>query len=186
MTAFDWKAGVGTASRVLPELGATLGVLVLANFGAAPELRVDGVPIGRMLLPPEAPRPEPAGSCIVGVATDAPLSSAQLCRVARRAGLGLGRTGSVAHHGSGEIFVAFSSSRAPRAVARERRAVELLPGSLLDGLFAATVEATEESVLNALWAAVDTTGRAGRRAHALPHDDVLRLLEAGDRLQSRP
>ena len=184
MTAFDWKAGIGTASRALHEPEATVGVLVLANFGAAAELRVDGVPVGRQLLPPDQDRPAPAGSCIAVVATDAPLSSAQLTRIARRAGLGLARTGSVAHHGSGEIFVAFSTSRAPRSLARERRPVELIPDRLLDPLFAATVEATEEAVLNALWAAVDIVGRNGRRAHALPHSPVLELLEASNRLQS--
>jgi D-aminopeptidase len=186
MIAFDWKAGIGTASRRLPELQATLGVLVLANFGAAPELRIDGVPIGRALVPQDRTRSTPAGSCIVVVATDAPLGSAQLSRIARRAGLGLARMGSVAHHGSGEIFVAFSTARTPRALAHVRRPVELLSDGLLDPLFAATVEATEEAVLNALWAAVDTTGRACRIAQALPHDRVLELLQASDRLQSRP
>ena len=93
----------------MPELGCTLGVLALTNFGGSRELRIDGVPVGRMLAPAEG-RPKEAGSCIVVVATDAPLAPAQLERVARRAGLGLARTGSVAYHGSGEIFVAFATT----------------------------------------------------------------------------
>ena len=106
-----YKGGIGTSSRVVPS-GATVGVLVLANFGAPRDLRIDGVPVGRLLGRRAAGgRPRPAGSCIVVVATDAPLHAAQLERVARRAGLGLARTGSVAHHGSGEIFLAFSTAR---------------------------------------------------------------------------
>jgi D-aminopeptidase len=110
-----------------------------------------------------------AGSCIVVVATDAPLGSAQLERVARRAGLGLARTGSSGHHGSGEIFLAFS-------IAPEASDVRL------DPLFTATVDATEEAVVNALWAAEDTVGRAGREVRALPRDEVLTLLARHDRL----
>jgi D-aminopeptidase len=169
MVCFDHKGGIGKASRVA---GATVGVVALTNFGRARELRVDGVPIGRLLDPPPAGR-GPAGSCIVVVATDAPLTSAQLERVARRAGLGLARTGSVAHHGSGEIFVAFSTARA---------ATPLHDGAI-DPLFAATVDATEEAVLNALWSAQTTTGREGRVIHALPHDPVLELLAANGRLE---
>ena len=182
MVCFGWKGGIGTSSRVLPELDCTLGVLVLANFGAAPELRVDGVPVGRLLAAGEA-RPEPAGSCIAVLATDAPLGPHQLERAARRAGLGLARTGSTAHHGSGEIFVAFSTSgRRPRGERGPRATIEMVPDGALDPLFQATVDAAEESVLNALWAASDTTGREGRVARGLPHDDVLELLEAQGRL----
>jgi D-aminopeptidase len=97
MVCFDRKGGIGTASRRAG--GATVGVLVLANFGAARELRIDGVPVGRLLDPPETVRGA-AGSCIVVVATDAPLAPAELERVARRAGLGLARTGSSGHHGT--------------------------------------------------------------------------------------
>jgi D-aminopeptidase len=184
MIAFDWKAGIGTASRALPELDATVGVLVLANFGAAGQLRVDGVPVGRTLDPAAPTRPGPAGSCIVVVATDAPLSPAQLARLARRAGLGLARTGSVAHHGSGEIFVAFSTRRYPRDTETARLSIQIVPASRLDELFEATVESTEEAVLNALWAATGTSGRDERVVPALPHDEVLELLRAGGRLQS--
>ena len=167
MVCFDWKGGIGTSSRVVG--GATVGVLVLTNFGDRHQLRVDGVPVGRLLGGESTLSREPAGSCIAVVATDAPLGSADLARLARRAGLGLGRTGSVAHHGSGEIFMAFST-------ARSSSRVDLNP------LFAAAVEATEEAVLNALWHAERTTGREGRVADALPHDEVLELLSQHGRL----
>jgi D-aminopeptidase len=163
MTCLGWKGGIGSASRIAGE--HVVGVLVLANFGGARQLRVAGVPVGEV-MPGEA-RADPAGSCIAVVATDAPLSPASLERVARRAGLGLARTGSVAHHGSGEIFVAFSTSQGDE-----------VEGRGLDPLFAATVEATEEAVLNAMWAAPDVEGRDGRVVRGLPHDEVLELLKA--------
>ena len=168
MMCFDWKGGIGSASRRAG--GHTVGVLVLANFGSCEELRVDGVPVGRRLpVPPGADARTPAGSCIAIVATDAPLASSDLTRLARRAGLGLGRTGSVAHHGSGEIFLAFST-------------VPLVEEVDYDPLFAATVDATEEAVLNVLWNAERTEGRDGRVAAALPHAEVLALLEQHGRL----
>ena len=177
MICFDYKGGVGSASRIAAESGARVGALVLANFGSQPELRVDGVPVGRLLGANSAPGgpPRPAGSCIAVVATDAPLNSQQLSRLARRAGLGLARTGSVAHHASGEIFLGFSTSA--RSPAGEY-------GEDIDPLFAATVDATEEAVLNALWNAQTTGGREGRVVEALRHDDVLELLAAHRRLES--
>jgi D-aminopeptidase len=182
MTCFGWKGGIGTSSRLVPAAGATVGVLVLANFGAARDLRVDGVPVFPGVGDGLDPRP-PAGSCIAVVATDAPLGTAQLSRLARRCGLGLARAGSVAHHGSGEIFLAFSTDRRPRAVEQARGERPVVPACLLDGLFAATVEATEEAVLNALWAATDTPGRDGRLVRALPHEPVLELLRRHERLR---
>jgi D-aminopeptidase len=182
MVAFGWKGGIGTSSRLVPETAATLGVLVLANFGSARDLRIDGVPVFPTIGDGLDPRP-PAGSCIAIVATDAPLHPAQLERLARRAGLGLARTGSVAHHGSGEIFLAFSTAAAAREEQLPLRIERMtVPDSHLNALFAATVEATEEAVLNALWAAVDTTGREGRIVRALPHDPVLALLQQQGRL----
>ena len=182
MVAFGWKGGIGSASRVVPDLDATIGVLVLANFGSARDLRIDGVPIFPTVGDGKDPRP-PAGSCIVVVATDAPLGAAQLERLARRAGLGLARTGSVAHHGSGEIFLAFSTQSTERDASPPARAERtVVPDGRLDPLFAATVEATEEAVLNALWTAVDTTGREGRVVRALPHEPVLALLRTHGRL----
>jgi D-aminopeptidase len=169
MICFDWKGGIGTSSRVAG--GLTVGVLVLANFGERHQLRMDGVPVGRLLRDEPAGPREPAGSCIAVVATDAPLGSADLARLARRAGLGLGRTGSVAHHGSGEIFVAFSTARSPSRVD-------------LNPLFEAAVDATEEAVLNALWNAERTTGREGRVVEVLPHDEVIELLSRHGRLSA--
>ena len=170
MMCFDWKGGIGSASRRTGETGHTVGVLVLANFGSYEELRVDGVPVGRLLGDPGAGPSTPAGSCIAVVATDAPLASSDLSRLARRAGLGLGRTGSVGHHGSGEIFMAFSTSEPVAEVD-------------YDPLFTATVDATEEAVLNVLWNAERTVGRDGRVAEALPRAEVLALLEQHGRLQ---
>jgi D-aminopeptidase len=186
MVCFDWKGGIGSSSRITGD-GHVVGVLVLANFGAAPELRIDGVPVGRLLAdsgrgpaPSEDGPPKPAGSCIAVVATDAPLGSAELARLARRAGLGLGRAGSIAHHWSGEIFIAFSTT------ARSRRddpaPAPGVSGRGLDPLFAATVDATEEAVVNCLWAAETTEGRDGRVVERLPHEPVLELLHAHNRL----
>jgi D-aminopeptidase len=181
MVCFDWKGGIGSSSRVSAE-GHVVGVLVLANFGVRSELRMDGVSIGGLLAAGESHSERaPAGSCIAVVATDAPLGSAQLNRVARRAGLGLARTGSVAHHGSGEIFVAFSTTaRAPRG----EPTPPTLASTRLDPLFQATVEATEEAVLNALWCAETTQGREGRLVERLPHEPVLELLERHGRLRA--
>jgi D-aminopeptidase len=168
MIAFDWKGGIGSASRRAGS--ATVGVLVLANLGSARRLCVDGVPVGRLLGAAGRDFGEPGGSCIAVLATDAPLAPSQLERLARRAGLGLARVGSTADHGSGEIFVAFSTS-----TARSH------PDSALNPLFEAAVDATEEAVLNALWAAEDTQGREGRLVRALPHDRVLELYRGRGR-----
>ncbi len=143
---------------------------------------VDGVPVGALLESGAAPSRTRAGSCIAVVAVDAPLSARQLERVARRAGLGLARTGSVGHHGSGEIFLAFAPpGRAPRGEAPRAT----VPDGDLNDVFEAVVDATEEAVLNALWAAPEVVGRDGRVGLALPHDNVLALLEAHGRLSRR-
>jgi len=174
MTAFGWKAGIGTSSRVLPSSGSTVGVLVLSNFGIAANLRIAGLPIGDSLGSGVEHALAPAGSCIALVLTDASLGAHDLERVARRCGLGLARTGSVAHHGSGEIFLAVSTTPASGSSGSDG----------LDDVFTAVVDATEEAVLNALWAAADTVGRGGRIARALPHDPVLELLGRHGRLSS--
>jgi D-aminopeptidase len=164
MICFGWKGGIGTSSRRVGE--THLGVLVLANFGRAPELRIDGVPVGRLLEPPPAGRrAEAASSCIGVVVTDAPLRTHQLRRLARRVGLGLARTGSSAGHGSGEIFIALSTGDG-----------EEIGGDAINPFFTAVVDATEEAVVNCLWAATDTDGREGRLIKALPHEPVLALL----------
>jgi D-aminopeptidase len=169
MICFGWKGGIGTASRVVG--AATVGVLALTNFGTHRQLRVDGVPVGRLLDAPPPGRDAPGGSSIVVVATDAPLGTHALSRLARRAGLGLARTGSIGHHGSGEIFVALSTG-----------AGDQVADSELNPFFAAVVDATEESVLNSLWAAEDTTGREGRVIRAFPREPVLDLLRREGRL----
>ena len=182
MVLYEWKGGIGTASRRVDELGATVGVLLLANFGSGRDLRIDGAPIGETLVS-GIPYGDPAGSCLGVVATDAPLDAAQLQRLARRVGLGLARTGSVAHHGSGEIFVAFSTgARVRREPAQTHRTRTTVRDERLDPLFAAVVEAAEEAVVNALWAAPDATGRMGRSVPGLPHAPVLELLGAAGRL----
>jgi D-aminopeptidase len=167
MVCLGWKGGIGTSSRRLPGSGGTLGVLVLANFGTARELRVAGVPLAQLAEADEREPPPAGGSCIAVVATDLPVGTHLLGRTARRCALGLARTGSVAHHGSGEIFVALSTAGGTRDPAAAE----------LDELFTAAVDATEEAVLNALWAAVETTGRDGRVVRALPHEPVLALLD---------
>jgi len=168
MSCFNWKGGIGSSSRRAGD--HTVGVLLLTNFGTREQLRVDGVSIGRLLDERPDEMPDPGGSCIAVVATDAPLAPLQLERLARRAGLGLARAGSVAHHGSGEIFVAL-------ATGSERS----FPDRELDPLFQAAVDATEEAVLCSLWAAVDTTGREGRLVRALPREKVLELYRGRGR-----
>jgi D-aminopeptidase len=185
MTCLGYKGGIGTASRLVETVGRrfTVGVLLLSNFGDRARLTVDGVPAGRLLpapgLEPGGAAP-PAGSCIVVAVTDAPLDSAGCARLARRAGLGLARTGSTARHGSGEIFLGLATGlRAPRDQAAPGSP---LTGRDLDPLFAAVVEATEEAVLNSLLAAVTVTGRDGHVSHALPHVALVDLLRAAGRI----
>ena len=193
LSCLGYKGGIGTASRVVPA-GHTVGVLVMTNFGDRQRLTVDGVPVGPLLPPPGAGRPartgppaavpggpvRPAGSCIVVVVTDAPLDPASCARLARRAGLGLARTGSTAHHGSGEIFLAMATGlRAPRGGPPAR--VTPLGGPGLDPLFDGVVEATEEAVLNSMLAAPTVTGRDGHTCYGLPAGEVRRLLQAAGR-----
>jgi D-aminopeptidase len=197
MLCLGWKGGIGTASRVLGS-GHTVGVLLLTNFGQWDRLTVAGVPLGRILggsgledassgspgslgspggsggAVPEAglpvASPPPAGSCLGVVVTDAPLDTHGCRRLATRIGLGLARTGSVAHHGSGEIFLGLSVGlRAPRGARPDGAG---LGGSDLDPLFVACVDAAEEAVLDSMLNAQDTLGHRGRRALALPHDSL--------------
>jgi D-aminopeptidase len=174
MSCLGYKGGIGTASRVLPD-EHTVGVVTLTNFGAHGRLTVAGLPAGRLLPePPGRPPRRPAGSCIVVTITDGPLDSAACTRLARRAGLGLARTGSVATHGSGEIFLALATGlRAPRGTAPAGTPVT---GTGMDPYFAAVVEATEEAVLNSLLQAETVTGRDGNTSHQLPADQLCDLL----------
>jgi D-aminopeptidase len=177
MTCLGYKGGIGTASRRTPS-GHTVGVLLMSNFGERERLTVDGLAVGRLLGAADPPAPSPSGrSCIVVVATDGPLDSAACVRLARRAGLGLARTGSIATHGSGEIFLSFATGlRAPRDAGRPPSGVAPLTGPALDPFFAAVVEATEEAVLNSLLMARTVVGRDGNTAHGLPADGVRALL----------
>jgi D-aminopeptidase len=175
MSCLGWKGGIGTASRVVPS-GDTVGVLVLTNFGEHERLTIAGVPVG-LALPPVAgpPRPEPAGSCIVVVVTDGSVDSVGCQRLARRAGLGLARTGSTGHHASGEIFLALATGlRADRGAPPHGVP---LGGRDLDPYFAAVVEATEEAVITSLLMAPTVFGRDGNASAGLPFEEVVRLLE---------
>jgi len=188
---FEFKGGIGTSSRQLPEQygGYTVGVLVNTNFGDRHYLTIAGVPVGREiqdLMPGEAGHDKTAeGSCIVVVATDAPLHPLGLQRLARRAGLGLARTGSTAHNGSGEIFLAFSTGvRIPRQLTEIELPIRLVPESsqALNFLFDATVEATEEAVLNALFRATTVSGIDGHILHELPVERTMDILRNYGRL----
>ncbi len=183
---YDYKCGIGTASRVIQVLGQPhrVGVLVQANQGelARDLLLIAGVPVGRHLrYEPGASNPDPGSgaknSIIAVIATDAPLLPHQLERVAKRAALGLARTGSVAHDGSGDIFIAFST--ADQSLGRIDRLLShsSVPNDALDPLFAATVQATEEAIINALVAARDMTGDQGHYAKALPHDQLIEVMK---------
>ena len=176
MTCLGWKGGIGTSSRVVD--GRTLGVLVMTNFGSLDRLCVNGSPVGRRFveLGRNGERAAPEGSCIVVVATDAAILPAQCQRVARRAGLGLARAGSIASHGSGEIFVAFSTGLRLERDGRGPVSHEVVSDRDLNGLFEATIDATEEAVLDSLFRATTTRGRHGRVAEAMPIDELLELL----------
>lgn len=182
MIAFGMKAGIGTASRVVED-GWTVGVLALVNFGEPARLTVDGCPVGRALAAGTVAHGRPAGSCIVVVATDAPLDGRACERLARRAGLGLARTGSTGHHGSGEIFLAFATGLRESRSARPHAEPAGAPvsGSTLDPLFAAVVDATEEAVVDSLFVASAVEGRHGAFAPGLPVERVLDLLAAAGR-----
>ena len=178
MIGYGWKGGIGTASRELSraEGGYTLGVLVQLNCGRAHELVVAGVAIGRELTPEGyTPSPE-SGSIIIVAATDAPLLPHQLKRVARRLTMGLARTGSVSGNGSGDIFLTFSTANLWNKEKSSVESVQMLQNSAMDPIFAATVQATEEAIINALIAAETMTGINDRTVHALPHDRLREIL----------
>jgi D-aminopeptidase len=173
MSCLGFKGGIGTASRVTAS-GHTVGVLLLTNFGTRERLTVAGVPLGRLLPPPQGPA-SPAGSCIGIVVTDAPVDGAACARLARRIGLGLARTGSTAHHGSGEIFMAVSTTcRADRDGTSEEG--PRVSGRALDPLFEAVVDASEQAVLSSMLQAPTMTGRDGNTSEGLDPELVRRLL----------
>lgn len=190
MITHGFKGGIGTSSRVVAlEQGSyTVGVLVQSNYGVRESFTVAGVPVGREI--PEvggehADNGEETGSIIVVVATDAPLLPHQLKRLARRATMGIARNGSFAGNGSGDIFIAFSTGN-PGAWSREAVAtVKSLPNDAMSPLFLATVQATEEAVLNAMVAARTMTGINGNTVYALPHERLQDVLRRYGRLHER-
>jgi len=189
MICHEFKGGVGSASRRLPETdgGWTVGALVQANHGTRSRLMVDGVPVGREIgydsVPSPFETPRDAGSIIVVLATDAPLLPHQCERLAQRAGLGIARAGGSGAHSSGDLFVCFSTANRGRLHSYKEEApgvtvaVDMLPDTAISPLFWGAIEATEEAIVNALCAAETMTGRDGITAHALPHD-VLREVMA--------
>ena len=189
MQCFDFKGGIGTSSRVLPAEagGFTVGVLVLTNHGDRSELLISGVPVGRELTE-LMPGEHHDGSCVVVVATDAPLLPHQLRRMAVRAGMGLARGGSSASNGSGEQMLAFSTAnRLPPHGGRVVQVSAVADGVdrdpwMLSTLFDAVVQATEEAVVNALFAATTVVGLEGHVLHAIPVDHALEVLERHGRL----
>ena len=181
MICYQFKCGTGTASRTLAAQagGYTVGVLVQANHGRRSELRIAGIPIGAdlPLAPPRRGGDRELGSIIIVVATDAPLLPHQLERVARRASLGLARTGATSGNGSGDIFIAFSTANPKAATTAPVATVQALSNERISAVFTATVEATEEAIVNALVAAQTMTGADGRVVEALPHDRLRALLK---------
>jgi len=190
MVCNGFKVGIGTSSRVLDakDGGYTVGVLVQCNYGSRYNLRIAGVNVGREITEgPNAalgsPREnEDVGSIIIVVATDAPLVAHQLKRIARRAALGLGRAGSIASNGSGDIFIAFSTANPDAADEKGPVGVTMLPNGKMTPLFQATVQATEEAIVNAMVAADTMTGADNRRVIGLPHDRLRQVLKKYNRL----
>ena len=187
MMTHGFKAGVGTASRVLTqeEGGYKVGVLVQSNYGRRSLLQIAGVPVGKEIkdLRPTQPRKDDgAGSIIVVVATDAPLLPHQLKRLARRVSLGVGVVGGRGEDSSGDIFIAFSTANAEAAKTDGTAALQMLPNERINPLFIATVEATEEAIVNALVAAETMTGYQGHTAYAIPHDRLKAALKKYGRL----
>jgi L-aminopeptidase/D-esterase-like protein len=191
MVCNGFKGGIGTSSRKFEVKAAgeyTVGVLVQCNYGSKNNLRVAGIPVGREIdsSDPYAGTPFVAddhGSIIVVVATDAPLVSHQLKRLSRRVSLGLGRDGSVSGNGSGDIFIAFSTANPGASAGDHVVDVKMLPNDEIEGVFAATVQATEEAVINAMIAAETMTGADNHKVIGLPHDQLRAILKKYNRLQ---
>lgn len=193
MICYEFKGGTGTASRMVPVAAVAapgssetkqfaVGVLVQANCGRRPQLTIRGLEVGRKI--PGSVYKEETGSIIIVVATDAPLLPHQLKRLARRASLGLARTGSVSGNGSGDLFIAFSTANPHAADSKPPiRTIETMPNDLMDPLFTATVDATEEAIINALVDNRDMTGRDDHKVEALPHDRLRALFQKHKQLQ---
>lgn len=189
MTCCQFKGGIGSASRRLraEDGGWTVGALVLSNFGWKEHLVIAGVPVGRELIAKEEARtlnpPGGAGSIVTVLATDAPLSSRQLGRVARRAFMGLARLGSFSSNGSGDIALAFSTSaRVPYEVPKELLVEQRVHDQAMNPIFLAAVEATEEAIVDSLFTATTVVGRDGNTSPELPVPDVIEILDRYGRL----
>ncbi len=189
MVCHEFKGGIGTASRKLTEKvgGYTVGVLVQCNYGLRRQLRVAGVPVGREISEgafrsQSDDAADEFGSIIIVVATDAPLLPHQLKRLARRASLGLARNGSISGGGSGDIFIAFSTANPGIARTTGTAEITMIPNGRLDPLFEATVQATEEAIINAMVAADTMTGADGHKAVAMPHEGLREVLKKYNRL----
>jgi len=189
MICYEFKGGNGTASRKIDMKGKagavrtfTVGVFLQANFGRRAGLTIAGIPVGKE-IPGEVYKEE-SGSCIAVLATDAPLLPNQLKRLARRVSLGLARTGTVSGNGSGDLFIAFSTAN-PGAENADpiTHSVETVPNDRMDPIFAATVQATEEAVVNALVDNHNMTGRDNHRVEALPHERLRELLRKYSRVR---
>jgi L-aminopeptidase/D-esterase-like protein len=184
MVCYEFKGGNGTASRIVKtkESSYTVAAFVQANFGRRGQLTIAGVPVGKE-IPENAVYSKDAGSIIVVIATDAPLLPHQLKRLARRASLGVARTGSVSGNGSGDLFIAFSTA-SPGAAdpGKPVQTVGTIPNDRLDPIFNATVQSVEEAIVNALVANQSMTGIDGRRVDALPHDRLRAALKKYNRL----
>jgi D-aminopeptidase len=183
MICNEFKGGIGTSSRVLDSKygGYTVGVLVQCNYGWRSQLRIAGIPVGREIADHKV-RDNDIGSIIVVVATDAPLIPTQLKRLARRVPLGLGRDGSFSGDGSGDIFIAFSTANPGAANPKGVRDLKMLPNDQLNPIFLATVQATEEAVINAMVAAETMKGINDFEVIALPHDRLREVLKKYNRL----
>ncbi|HEY4750565.1 MAG TPA: P1 family peptidase [Steroidobacteraceae bacterium] len=189
MVCNGFKGGIGTSSRKLTDKdgGYIVGVLVQCNYGTRENLRIAGIPVGREIQSEDPYAWVPSelaerGSIIVVVATNAPLLPHQLKRIARRVSLGIGRNGSIAGNGSGDIFIAFSTANPAASDLGHLAEVKMVPNDSLDPLFAATVQATEEAIVNAMVAAEDMTGIDGHHVRALPHDQLRAVLAKYNRL----
>ncbi|HJM33701.1 MAG TPA: P1 family peptidase [Candidatus Marinimicrobia bacterium] len=189
MMCHGFKGGIGTASRIfsIHENEYTLGVLVQANYGARKDLTIAGVPVGKEITDLKRERNseknfnEGDGSIIVVVATDVPLMPHQLKRLARRIPLGIARVGTVAHDGSGDIFIAFSTANKGDGFPSEIVQVEMVPNGLLNPVFEAIVHATEEAIINALIAAETMKGADDNLAYALPHERLVQIMKKYNR-----
>ena len=186
MIVHEFKGGTGTSSRRMEIHKATytVGVLVQANYGSRSQLTIAGVPVGREIqdLMPQV-RKGDGGSIIAVIATDAPLLPHQLKRIAERASLGVGKTGGLGGNGSGDIFIAFSTANPNATGASDLANLEMLPNDWINPLFAATVEATEEAIINAMIAAETMEGVDGHTVYAIPHERLKSILKQYNRLK---